>query len=191
MSAESVEMYPGEITSTLISAAQIGSRVAELGQSLARHYRHTVALHGQDLLLLAVLKGAVMFASDLARAIPLPTQLDWIAMSSYGSAMSSSEVVDVHEDPRLDITNRDVLIIEDIADTGRTLSWLMSNLATRKPRSLQACALLRKPWAALDLAYVGFDIPDEFVVGYGLGYADRYRDLPFIATLNPSIYQWH
>jgi len=129
-----------------------------------------------------------MFASDLARAIPLPTQLDWIAMSFYGSSTSSSGVVDVHEDPRLDITDRDVLIIEDIADTGRTLSWLMCNLATRKPRSLQACALLRKPPAALNLAYVGFEIPDEFVVGYGLGYAERYRDLPFIATLNPSIY---
>jgi hypoxanthine phosphoribosyltransferase len=188
MSVQPAELYPGEITSVVVSAAQIHARVAELGQLLGQHYRHTIAIGHQDLLLLVVLKSAVMFASDLARAIPLPTQLDWVALDSCGSPGTSSEAVRILKDPDLDITGRDVLVVKDVADSGHTLPLLMDNLADRSPRSLQAWILLRKPQAAIDLAYVGFDIPDEFAVGYGLDYAERYRDLPFIATLSPSVY---
>jgi hypoxanthine phosphoribosyltransferase len=189
VSAQPAELYPGEITSVVVSLAQIHARVAELGQLLGQHYRHTVAIGHQDLLLLIALKGAVMFASDLARAIPLPTQLDWVALNSCGSPGTSSEAVRILKDPDLDITGRDVLLLKDIADSGHTLPLLMDSLTDRSPRSLQACILLRKPQAAIDLAYIGFDIPDEFAVGYGLDYAERYRDLPFIATLNPTVYQ--
>ena len=146
----------------------------------------------QDLLLVTVLKGAVMFVTDLARAIPLPTQLEFMAVSSYGSSTSSSGVVRILKDLDRDINDRDVLIVEDIVDSGLTLSWLLRNLATRHPRSLRVCTLLRKPDAVradVDIAYVGFDIPNEFVVGYGLDYAERYRDLPYIGTLDPKVYE--
>ncbi len=147
---------------------------------------------GQDLLLVTVLKGAVMFVTDLARAIPLPTQLEFMAVSSYGSSTSSSGVVRILKDLDRDINDRDVLIVEDIVDSGLTLKWLLRNLATRHPRSLKVCTLLRKPDAIrvdLDIDYVGFDIPNEFVVGYGLDYAERYRDLPYIGTLDPKVYE--
>jgi len=149
-------------------------------------------LNGQDLLLVTVLKGAVMFVTDLARAIPLPTQLEFMAVSSYGSSTSSSGVVRILKDLDRDIHDRDVLIVEDIVDSGLTLSWLLRNLASRHPRSLRVCTLLRKPDAVradVEITYVGFDIPNEFVVGYGLDYAERYRDLPFIGTLDPRVYQ--
>lgn len=183
------ELYPGDIKSVLLSEDQIEARTAELGADLARDYAGI--LDGQDLLLVTVLKGAVMFVSDLARAIPLPTQLEFMAVSSYGSSTSSSGVVRIIKDLDRDIADRDVLIVEDIVDSGLTLSWLLRNLATRHPRSLQVCTLLRKPDAVradVDIAYVGFDIPNEFVVGYGLDYAERYRDLPYIGTLDPKVY---
>ena len=123
---------------------------------------------------------------------PLPTQLEFMAVSSYGSSTSSSGVVRILKDLDRDIHDRDVLIVEDIVDSGLTLSWLLRNLAARHPRSLRVCTLLRKPDAVrsdVDIDFVGFDIPNEFVVGYGLDYAERYRDLPYIGTLDPRIYQ--
>ena len=186
------ELYPGDIKSVLLSQDEIQARVGELGRLVADNYRDTVAENGQDLLLVTVLKGAVMFVTDLARAIALPTQLEFMAVSSYGSSTSSSGVVRILKDLDRDINDRDVLIVEDIVDSGLTLSWLLRNLATRHPRSLRVCTLLRKLDALrsdVDIAYVGFDIPNEFVVGYGLDYAERYRDLPFIGTLDPKVYE--
>ena len=183
------ELYPGDIKSVLLSEDQIQTRTAELGARVGTDYADTLA--GQDLLLVTVLKGAVMFVTDLARAIPVPTQLEFMAVSSYGSATSSSGVVRILQDLDRDIADRDVLIVEDIVDSGLTLSWLLRNLATRHPTSLRVCTLLRKPDAVradVDIAYVGFDIPNEFVVGYGLDYAERYRDLPYIGTLDPKVY---
>ena len=192
VAAQSAELYPGDIKSVLLSGDQIQDRTAELGRLIGEEYRDTIGAHGQDLLLITVLKGAVMFVTDLARAIPLPTQLEFMAVSSYGSSTSSSGVVRILKDLDRDINDRDVLIVEDIVDSGLTLSWLLRNLATRRPRSLRVCTLLRKPDAVradVDIAYVGFDIPNEFVVGYGLDYAERYRDLPYIGTLDPKVYE--
>ena len=192
VAAQSAELYPGDIKSVLLSGDQIQGRTAELGRLIGEDYRDTIGEHGQDLLLITVLKGAVMFVTDLARAIPLPTQLEFMAVSSYGSSTSSSGVVRILKDLDRDINDRDVLIVEDIVDSGLTLSWLLRNLATRRPRSLRVCTLLRKPDAVradVDIAYVGFDIPNEFVVGYGLDYAERYRDLPYIGTLDPKVYE--
>ena len=189
MPAHTPELYSGDIKSVLLSEDQIRTRTAELAELVARDYRE--AGGAQDLLLVTVLKGAVMFVTDLARAIPLPTQLEFMAVSSYGSSTSSSGVVRILKDLDRDIHDRDVLIVEDIIDSGLTLSWLLRNLATRHPRSLRVCTLLRKPEAMkanVDVAYIGFDIPNEFVVGYGLDYAERYRDLPYIGTLDPRVY---
>jgi hypoxanthine phosphoribosyltransferase len=144
-----------------------------------------------ELLLVGVLKGAVMFMSDFARALPVPVQLEFMAVASYGSAASSSGVVRILKDLDRDIAGRDVLLVEDILDSGLTLSWLLRNLASRRPASLEVCTLLRKPGARkvdVPVQYVGFDIPNEFVVGYGLDYAERYRDLPYIGTLDPDVY---
>ena len=184
------DLYSGDIKSVLLSQEQIQVRTGELAALVAKDYGDD--LNGQDLLLVTVLKGAVMFVTDLARAIPLPTQLEFMAVSSYGSSTSSSGVVRILKDLDRDIHDRDVLIVEDIVDSGLTLSWLLRNLASRHPRSLRVCTLLRKPDAVradVEIAYVGFDIPNEFVVGYGLDYAERYRDLPFIGTLDPKVYQ--
>jgi hypoxanthine phosphoribosyltransferase len=188
----SAELYPGHIKSVLLTEDQIHTRTAELGASIGQLYQSDEILGEQDLLLVTVLKGAVMFVTDLARAIPLPTQLEFMAVSSYGSATSSSGVVRILKDLDRDIHDRDVLIVEDIVDSGLTLSWLLRNLAARHPRSLRVCALLRKPDAVRSdvcIDFVGFDIPNEFVVGYGLDYAERYRDLPYIGTLDPKVYQ--
>ena len=191
VSEHAAEQYPGDIKSVLLSSETIQTKVAELAAQIGKDYRETIDANGQDLLLVTVLKGAVFFVTDLARAIPLPTQLEFMAVSSYGSSTSSSGVVRILKDLDRDINDRDVLIVEDIVDSGLTLSWLLRNLATRHPRSLRVCTLMRKPDAVrddVDIAYVGFDIPNEFVVGYGLDYAERYRDLPFIGTLDPKVY---
>ncbi|WP_326544933.1 hypoxanthine phosphoribosyltransferase [Mycolicibacterium sp. ND9-15] len=188
------ELYSGDIKSVLLSSDEIQDKIAELGARIGEEYRDAVEANGQDLLLVTVLKGAVFFVTDLARAIPLPTQLEFMAVSSYGSSTSSSGVVRILKDLDRDINDRDVLIVEDIVDSGLTLSWLLRNLATRHPRSLRVCALLRKPEAVradVDIAHVGFDIPNEFVVGYGLDYAERYRDLNYIGTLDPKVYEQH
>ncbi|NTY59592.1 hypoxanthine phosphoribosyltransferase [Mycolicibacterium sphagni] len=190
MGVSAHELYPGDIKSVLLSQEQIHARTAELADLVAKDYADN--LGGQDLLLVTVLKGAVMFVTDLARALPVPTQLEFMAVSSYGSSTSSSGVVRILKDLDRDIHDRDVLIVEDIVDSGLTLSWLLRNLATRHPKSLRVCTLLRKPDAVradVEIAYVGFDIPNEFVVGYGLDYAERYRDLPYIGTLDPKVYQ--
>jgi hypoxanthine phosphoribosyltransferase len=192
VSEHAAEQYPGDIKSVLLSSEAIQTKVAELGAQLGVDYREAIDVTGQDLLLVTVLKGAVFFVTDLARAIPLPTQLEFMAVSSYGSSTSSSGVVRILKDLDRDINDRDVLIVEDIVDSGLTLSWLLRNLATRHPRSLRVCTLMRKPDAVradVDIAYVGFDIPNEFVVGYGLDYAERYRDLPYIGTLDPKVYE--
>ncbi|MDT5236406.1 MAG: hypoxanthine phosphoribosyltransferase [Mycobacterium sp.] len=192
VSEHAAEQYPGDIKSVLLSSETIQTKVAELGAQIGKDYRETIDANGQDLLLVTVLKGAVFFVTDLARAIPLPTQLEFMAVSSYGSSTSSSGVVRILKDLDRDINDRDVLIVEDIVDSGLTLSWLLRNLATRHPRSLRVCTLMRKPDAVRDdveIAYVGFDIPNEFVVGYGLDYAERYRDLPYIGTLDPKVYE--
>ncbi|WP_192830308.1 hypoxanthine phosphoribosyltransferase [Mycolicibacterium llatzerense] len=187
-----MELYPGDIKSVLLSQEQVQARIGEMAALIAEDYRADSG--DQDLLLITVLKGAVMFVTDLARAIPLPTQLEFMAVSSYGSSTSSSGVVRILKDLDRDISGRDVLIVEDIIDSGLTLSWLLRNLATRGPRSLRVCTLLRKPDAMradIDVAHIGFDIPDEFVVGYGLDYDERYRDLPYIGTLDPKVYEQH
>ena len=182
-------VYPGDIGSVLVTEEQIRRRIAELAEQVATDFR---AEQGKgDLLLVGVLKGAVLFMTDFARALPIPVQLEFMAVASYGSATSSSGVVRILKDLDRDIAGRDVLIVEDIIDSGLTLSYLLRNLAARHPASLQVCTLLRKPDAVtidVPVRYVGFDIPNEFVVGYGLDYAERYRDLPYIGTLKPEVY---
>ena len=170
----------------LISADRLQARIGELAAQIDADYA------GRDLLLVGVLKGAVMVMADLARAMHLAVQMDWMAISSYGSGTKSSGVVRILKDLDTDITNRHVLIVEDIVDSGLTLSWLAGNLRSRSPASLAICAMLRKPGSAqmhVDVAYTGFDIADEFVVGYGLDYAELYRNLPFVGTLAPAVYQ--
>ncbi|TCP56739.1 hypoxanthine phosphoribosyltransferase [Tamaricihabitans halophyticus] len=182
-------MYEGDIASVLLTEQQISDKVAELAKQVGEDYQ-TKASAG-DLVLVGVLKGAVMFMTDFARALPMPAQLEFMAVTSYGSSTSSSGVVRILKDLDRDIAGRDVLILEDIIDSGLTLSWLLRNLAGRQPASLEVCTLLRKPEASkidVPVRYVGFDIPDEFVVGYGLDYAERYRDLPYIGTLQPTVY---
>src|SRR6266516_5453591 len=174
-----------DLKEILIPADRLQARVAELAAELDADYA------GQDLLLVGVLKGAVMIMADLARAMRLPVEMDWMAVSSYGSGTRSSGVVRILKDLDTDISGRDVLIVEDIVDSGLTLSWLVGNLRSRGPASLAVCAMLRKPGSAqmhVDVRYTGFDIGDEFVVGYGLDYAQRYRNLPFIGTLAPAVY---
>jgi hypoxanthine phosphoribosyltransferase len=190
--AQPAELYPGDIKSVLLTTEQIQARIVELGQEIGDNYRDAALETGQDLLLITVLKGAVIFVTDLARAIPVPTQFEFMAVSSYGTSTSSSGVVRILKDLDRDIEGRDVLIVEDVVDSGLTLSWLLRNLTTRHPRSLRVCTLLRKPdarGAHVDMAYVGFDIPNDFVVGYGLDYDERYRDLSYIGTLDPRVYQ--
>ncbi|MBV9092640.1 MAG: hypoxanthine phosphoribosyltransferase [Streptosporangiaceae bacterium] len=170
----------------LITAGQLRQRVGELAAQIDADYA------GRDLLLVGVLKGAVMVMADLARAMRLPVEMDWMAVSSYGSGTKSSGVVRILKDLDADITGRHVLVVEDIVDSGLTLSWLVGNLRSRAPASLAVCAMLRKPAAArmaVDVAYTGFDIGDEFVVGYGLDYAQRYRNLSLIGTLAPEVYR--
>jgi hypoxanthine phosphoribosyltransferase len=183
-------VYDGDIASVLITEDAVREKIADLAEQVGKDYADVCA-PPNDLLLVGVLKGAVMFMTDIARALPLPVQLEFMAVSSYGSATSSSGVVRILKDLDRDIAGRHVLIIEDIIDSGLTLSWLLKNLESRQPVSLEVCTLLRKPDAItvdVPVRYVGFDIPNEFVVGYGLDYAERYRDLPFIGTLHPAVY---
>jgi len=174
-----------DLKEILIPADRLQARVTELAAEIDADYA------GRRLLLVGVLKGAVMIMADLARAMRLPVEMDWMAVSSYGSGTRSSGVVRILKDLDTDISDRDVLIVEDIVDSGLTLSWLVGNLRSRQPASLRLCVLLRKPGAArmdVDVAYTGFDIANDFVVGYGLDYAERYRNLPFIGTLAPHVY---
>jgi hypoxanthine phosphoribosyltransferase len=164
----------------LVPADDLQRRVAELGEEITRDYA------GKELLLVGVLKGAVFFLSDLMRYIEVPVEVDFMAVASYGSATDSSGVVRILKDLDAAIEDRDVLIVEDIVDSGLTLQYLRRNLGSRKPRSLEVCALLMKPARRKveeRIRYVGFEIPDRFVVGYGLDYAERHRNLPFVAVM--------
>ena len=179
--------YSDEIESVLIDEETLRARIAEMGATVGERYADA----DDELVLICVLKGAAIFVSDFCRALTVPSQMEFMAVSSYGSSTSSSGVVRILKDLDRDIADRDVLIVEDIIDSGLTLSWLQRNLRTRHPRSLEIVSLLRKPDAVkveLDLLEVGFDIPNEFVVGYGLDFAERYRDLPYIGLLHPRMY---
>jgi hypoxanthine phosphoribosyltransferase len=174
-----------DLERVLLSQAEIEAGIARLAAEVDAEYE------GRELLLIGVLKGAVMVMADLSRALHTKTTMDWMAISSYGAGTKSSGVVRILKDLDTDIAHRDVLVVEDIIDSGLTLSWLLSNLRSRGPASLEVCALLRKPDAAkvhIDVKHVGFDIPNEFVVGYGLDFAENYRNLPFIGTLAPHVY---
>jgi hypoxanthine phosphoribosyltransferase len=174
-----------DLERVLITEEQIHARLDELAGQIAERYE------GKDLLLVGVLKGAVMVMADLMRALPMTAPVDWMAVSSYGSGTKSSGVVRILKDLDTDISGRHVLIVEDIVDSGLTLSWIKSNLESRSPASVEICTLLRKPDAAkvdVDVTWVGFDIPNEFVVGYGLDYAEAYRGLRCVGTLAPHVY---
>jgi len=180
-----VSELDADIEEELISTEEIEQKIAELAKQIDEDYAD------RQPLLVGVLKGAVMFMSDLARALDRPCAMEFMAVSSYGSGTQSSGVVRILKDLDRDIAGEHVLIVEDIIDSGLTLSWLLKNLAARQPASIEVVALLRKPDAVkvhVPVKYVGFDIPNEFVVGYGLDYAERYRDLPYIGRLRPSVY---
>ncbi len=174
-----------DLSEVLYTEQQIHDRIAELCRQIEADYE------GRDILLVGVLRGAVMVMADLARELKRDIEMDWMATSSYGSSTESSGVVRIVKDLDTELSGRNVLIVEDIVDSGLTLSWLKANLESRGPASLEICALLRKPEAAkveIDAKYVGFDIPNAFVVGYGLDYAERYRNLRAVAVLAPHVY---
>jgi len=176
----------GDLTRVLVTEEELATRITELAADIDRDYA------GKDLLLIGVLNGAVMVMADLSRALTIHCRMDWMAVSSYGSGTQSSGVVRILKDLSTDLTGLDVLLVEDIIDTGLTLSYLISNLSSRGPASLRVLTVFRKPEAArnpVDVAYVGFDIPNEFVVGYGLDYDGRYRNLTSVGTLAPHIYR--
>ncbi len=175
----------GDLTRVLFSKEEVARRIGELALDIDRDYA------GEDLLLVGVLNGAVMVMADLSRALTIHCRMDWMAVSSYGSGTQSSGVVRILKDLSTDITGVHVLVVEDIIDTGLTLSYLVSNLLSRSPASLKIMTAFRKPEAAqnsVEVAYVGFDIPNEFVVGYGLDYNGRYRNLTSVGTLAPHVY---
>jgi hypoxanthine phosphoribosyltransferase len=174
-----------DLSEVLFTAEQIDTRIAELARAVEADYA------GRDPLLVGVLKGAVMVMADFSRELRLPVTMDWMAVSSYGSGTKSSGVVRILKDLDTDLHGRDVIIVEDIIDSGLTLSWLRQNLVSRGAASVEIVALLRKPEAAkveVDVRYVGFDIPDAFVVGYGLDHAERYRNLRGVGVLAPHVY---
>jgi hypoxanthine phosphoribosyltransferase len=174
-----------DIEAVVVTADQIRTKITELAREVDRDYAD------REPLLVGVLKGAVMFMSDLARELQRPSTMEFMAVSSYGSATTSSGVVRILKDLDRDISGEHVLIVEDIIDSGLTLSWLLKNLRARNPATIEIISLLRKPDAVqvdVQVRYVGFEIPNEFVVGYGLDYAERYRDLPYIGRLRPSVY---
>ena len=174
-----------DISEVLLTEEQIQGKLAELATQVAADYA------GRDVVLVGVLKGAVMVMADFARHLPSHITMDWMAVSSYGASTRSSGVVQIRKDLDTDITGKHVLIVEDIIDSGLTLSWLLENFASRGAESVEVLALLRKPDAMkveVDCRYVGFDIPNEFVIGYGLDYAEKYRNLRDVAVLAPHVY---
>ena len=174
-----------DLERVLLTEDAIATRLRELATDIERDYAD------RDLLLVGVLKGAVMMMADLARALSRDVEMDWMAVSSYGSGTKSSGVVRILKDLDGDVTGRNVLVVEDIIDSGLTLSWLLANLRSRGPASVEVVALLRKPESIqvpIEVRYVGFDIPNEFVVGYGLDYAERYRNLRYVGVLKPKVY---
>lgn len=175
-----------DIEKVIVSEEQLQTRLKEIARKIENDYKN------QDLLLVGVLKGAVMVMADLTRHINRHVEIDWMAVSSYGSGTKSSGVVRILKDLDCDITGRNVLIIEDIVDTGLTLDWLSQNLKSRGAGSVEIMTVLRKPDAAIvkvDVRYVGFDIPRDFVIGYGLDFNEKYRNLPFIAVLAKHMYE--
>lgn len=182
--------YGDDVEAILIDEEQLQSRIQELADMVSEKYKDAE----QDLMLVCVLKGAVFFLTDFARALSIPCEMEFMAVSSYGNSTTSSGVVRILKDLDKEIQGRDVLVVEDIIDSGLTLSWLLRNLKGRGPKSLEVVTLLRKPevqTAKIELLDVGFDIPNEFVIGYGLDYAERYRDLPYVGTLHPRVYSEH
>jgi len=174
-----------DISEVLLTEEQIHDKLAELAAQVAEDYA------GRDVVLVGVLKGAVMVMADFARHLPIHITMDWMAVSSYGASTRSSGVVQIRKDLDTDITGKDVLIVEDIIDSGLTLSWLLENFASRGAASVEVLALLRKPDAMkveVECRYVGFDIPNDFVIGYGLDYAEKYRNLRDVAVLAPHVY---
>jgi hypoxanthine phosphoribosyltransferase len=172
------------VSETLIDAETLNARIAELGQEVSEYYE------GRDLLLIGVLKGAVFFMADLMRHLTVPCEVDFMAISSYGAATDSSGVVRILKDLDINIEDRHVLVVEDIIDSGLTLSYLIRNLESREPASLEVCALLTKPARReidVDVRWVGFEIPNRFVIGYGLDFAERYRNLPYVGVLSPEL----
>jgi len=176
-----LEHAVGEV---LIDESTLQARIVELGAEISSDYA------GRDLLLVGVLKGAVFFMADLMRELQVPCEIDFMAISSYGAATDSSGVVRILKDLDINVAGRDVLVVEDIIDSGLTLSYLMRNLRARKPASLEVCALLTKPERReieVPVRYTGFEIPNRFVIGYGLDFAERYRNLPYVAVLHPDL----
>ncbi len=172
------------VTDVLIDRETLQRRIAELGEEISSDYA------GRDLLLVGVLKGAVFFMADLMRGLTIPCEIDFMAISSYGDSTDSSGVVRILKDLDINIEGRDVLVVEDIIDSGLTLSYLMRNLEARQPASLEVCALMTKPERReidVPVRYVGFEIPNRFVIGYGLDFAERYRNLPFVGVLDASL----
>ncbi len=175
-----------DLLKVLLTEDEIQRRVKELGSAISRDFA------GEEVVMVGILKGAVVFFADLARAITIPVNMDFMAISSYGSATKSTGVVRILKDLDHDITGKNVIIVEDIVDSGMSLSFLKENLLSRGAKSLSVCVLLDKPSRRrinVDVSYRGFEVPDEFVVGYGLDYAERYRELPMIGVLKPEIYQ--
>src|SRR6058998_1931041 len=172
------------VTDVLIDRDSLQRRIAELGEEISADY------DGRDLLLVGVRKGAVFFMADLMRGLSIPCEIDFMAISSYGDSTDSSGVVRILKDLDINLSGRHVLVVEDIIDSGLTLSYLMRNLRARKPASLEICALLTKPERReidVPVRYVGFEIPNRFVIGYGLDFAERYRNLPYVAVLHPDL----
>jgi hypoxanthine phosphoribosyltransferase len=181
MTQTELEAAVGEI---LIDEEALAGRITELADDVSTDYA------GRDLLLIGVLKGAVFFMADLMRQITVPCEVDFMAISSYGGSTDSSGVVRILKDLDINIRDRDVLVVEDIIDSGLTLQYLMRNLRSREPRSLEVCALMTKPARReieIPVRYVGFEIPNRFVIGYGLDFAERYRNLPYVGVLNESV----
>ena len=181
-----LEAVKGDIERVIVTEEQLQARIKELAAQVDKDYE------GKDLLLVGVLKGAVMAVADFSRALQRHIDMDWMAVSSYGSGTKSSGVVRILKDLDRDITGRNVLIIEDIVDSGLTLSWLKANLESRGVGSVEILSILRKPDAAkveVDVKYVGFDIPKDFVIGYGLDFDEKYRNLPFIGVLAKHMYE--
>jgi len=181
-----LEAVKGDIERVIVTEEQLQARLKELAAQVEKDYE------GKDLLLVGVLKGAVMAVADFSRALQRHIDMDWMAVSSYGSGTKSSGVVRILKDLDRDITGRNVLIIEDIVDSGLTLSWLKANLESRGVGSVEILSILRKPEAAkveVDVKYVGFDIPKDFVIGYGLDFDEKYRNFPFIAVLAKHMYE--
>lgn len=175
-----------DVEKVLLSEEQLSQKIAELGEEISKDYQ------GKEIVAIRVLKGAILFMADLARAVKVPMALDFMAVSSYGNGTSTSGTVRILKDLDNSIEGKHVLVVEDIIDSGVTLKYLLKNLKSRKPASIKLCTLLNKPErrrVEVDIDYCGFTVPDYFLVGYGLDYAEKYRNLPFIGILKPAIYE--